>query len=280
MEWQNEMDINLYDFGARNYDPALGRWMNVDPLAEKYPSISPYTYAYNNPVYYIDPDRMMSWGHYGSGNSGGGFTLTTLSTTGEVLDVQTVSSLEGTGLEVGWNEGADGRDLGGNGSGSMLSGGRLTSGGGGCPEGDCGGNNPLRRYEDKVQHTLEEWVNRYEDKSLKEIATEGGWKQGQPMGPIDEWRFIQAPDGNVMDMRHVVVVGYIYGESIGNLIEEAQTLFDKSSAKDPQDYYSNKIGAYFNQLRHTGSWKSDSWAYDFGRFINTQYRTLFSNYKP
>ena len=33
-EYQDEFDINSYDFGARNYDPALGRWMNIDPLAE------------------------------------------------------------------------------------------------------------------------------------------------------------------------------------------------------------------------------------------------------
>lgn len=43
-------------FGARYYHPAIGRWMAVDPLAEKFPSLSPYNYVANNPVANFDPD--------------------------------------------------------------------------------------------------------------------------------------------------------------------------------------------------------------------------------
>jgi RHS repeat-associated protein len=50
--------LNLYDFLARGYDPAIGRFMSIDPLAEKYYSISPYAYCANNPVNNIDPTGM------------------------------------------------------------------------------------------------------------------------------------------------------------------------------------------------------------------------------
>ena len=55
-ELDRKNGLDWYDYGARMYDAALGRWHAVDPMSEKYYSWSPYTYCKNNPVLRIDLD--------------------------------------------------------------------------------------------------------------------------------------------------------------------------------------------------------------------------------
>ncbi len=65
---EQDPETGLYYYGARYYDAKIGRFMSVDPLAEKYPGWSPYTYTLDNPVRLVDPTgREPEWHEDGDG---------------------------------------------------------------------------------------------------------------------------------------------------------------------------------------------------------------------
>ena len=58
-ELQDELSLGTYDFHARMYDAAVARTFQQDPMSAKYYAFSPYSWAANNPIVFIDPTGMV-----------------------------------------------------------------------------------------------------------------------------------------------------------------------------------------------------------------------------
>ncbi|RLD43126.1 MAG: hypothetical protein DRI86_10540 [Bacteroidetes bacterium] len=105
---------NSYDFGARIYDPRLMRWLAVDALAAKYPGLSSYNFALNNPMIFKDPDGNDVVVAFTGGPTGGGATLKPedAGTTGKiVLNAKKEAmargvEFNGTVIAPGWTSGS------------------------------------------------------------------------------------------------------------------------------------------------------------------------------
>ncbi|MEQ9426094.1 MAG: RHS repeat-associated core domain-containing protein [Cyclobacteriaceae bacterium] len=103
----DDFGFDLYDYQARYYDPVIGRFIQVDPATDVMSSWGAYTYAFNNPILFIDPDGMMpedSNIFWGFGDQGSSNEKATKETTARVdvnkVAEQTDSNGEVTGYSV------------------------------------------------------------------------------------------------------------------------------------------------------------------------------------
>jgi RHS repeat-associated protein len=89
-ELDRMLGLDLYDYGARFYNARIARWQTIDPLCEKYYSISPYAYCANNPLNLVDPD--------GCDIVIGGKDNTSITLTTDLIDIK----VNATALGINW----------------------------------------------------------------------------------------------------------------------------------------------------------------------------------
>lgn len=99
-ELDREAGLDLYDFAARQLDPALGRTTTQDPMAEKYYSISPYAWCAGNPIRNTDPTGNWIVGIRGKKVSYDNRTKTWKNATKDIMELGNEMAKTKAGMQV------------------------------------------------------------------------------------------------------------------------------------------------------------------------------------
>lgn len=105
-ELEKSFGLEWYSYGAREYDPQIGRFATIDRFASNFASSSPYHYASNNPISNIDINGDSTWTTTNTIKNANGTTTTTYTThiTGKVLDLAGVKLGGGCNVRSGTRE--------------------------------------------------------------------------------------------------------------------------------------------------------------------------------